>query len=387
MIKINFQFVLEELNWQAYFLPPQAQMNKLLTFVFILLQSSVFANMANPIDKGTLGTRPFVNEFVDVIHEDLFIQIDQNFEKAYFNVKYHINASKDGFQIPFLFYASEFLDSFSVSIDGQEVAIKDIPKSLRSLEHSKFSDFAYFFEYSDAQERSTVNLDESDHVALVLNMNDFIYFETDILKGEHTIEVSYQATHWTNRNDWITAYSFRYALSPAKYWKSFGTLSVTIDASVFDQQITTNIGQPKSGELNSKAEWEFNALPTEILQLNFIPKVSKTAEILIVISPLGLTLIIGVLLALLLFNLIIWYRKKHPTKTHSLVVIIGCLILPLVIILCWIVAHRFIDYVIGEHAGRSHGYPVIAIATYPFLLTLFLISFWLLDKRTKKKYT
>jgi len=63
-----------------------------------------------------------------------------------FYVKYHINSSKDGFQIPFLFYASEYLDSFSVKIDGKEVGINDIPYDFKIPENTKFQDFSYFFE-------------------------------------------------------------------------------------------------------------------------------------------------------------------------------------------------------------------------------------------------
>ena len=101
-------------------------MNKLLLIFSLLLQTSALANMANPVIEGTLGARPFVSQYVDVVHEDLSIKIDENFQYASFNVKYHINSSTDGFQIPFLFYASEYLDSFSVTIDGVKVEIQEI---------------------------------------------------------------------------------------------------------------------------------------------------------------------------------------------------------------------------------------------------------------------
>ena len=83
-------------------------MKKLLTIIIILLQTQVYANMANPVIKGTYGGRPFVSEYVDVVHEDLFIKIDKNFEHASFNVKYYINSSKGGVQIPFLFFAKSY---------------------------------------------------------------------------------------------------------------------------------------------------------------------------------------------------------------------------------------------------------------------------------------
>ena len=361
-------------------------MKRLLIILFIFLQTQVYANMANPVIKGTLGGRPFVSEYVDVVHEDLFIKIDKNFEYASFNVKYHINSSKDGFQIPFLFYASEYLDSFSVKIDGKEVSINDISYDFKVPDNTKFKDFSYFFESPSHSDYGTVLIDDSPNGGFYVSLHDMIYFETDISKGKHVIEVNYRATKWTDTGDWVNKYSFRYALSPAKYWKSFGTLSIKIDATDFDKEISTNLGQTKNGNISSKAEWEFNQMPTEILQIYYNPKITKTAQTLINISPSGLAYITGGILAILHLLIVVWYRKKNQLKRFSLAVIIGSVLIPLLFLLSWMNYYDVIDSYIGEHASGSHVYTFLVLALYPVILPIYWLIYWLIDKRIKKKY-
>jgi len=362
-------------------------MKRLLTILIILLQTQVYANMANPIIEGTLGGRPFVSEYVDVFHEDLFIKIDENFEYASFNVKYHINSSKDGFQIPFLFYASEYLDSFSVSIDGKEVNINDIPYDYKVPGNTKFKDFSYFFESPPHNDYNSVVLADSPNGGFHVSLHNMIYFETDIPKGKHVIEVSYRATKWIDTWDWVNEYSFRYALSPAKYWKSFGTLNIKVDATNFDKELTTNLGSTKAGDLKSIAEWKFDKIPTEILQINYKPKIRNTAQTLIIISPSGLAFITGAVFVILHLLIVIWYRKKNQSKRFSLAVIIGCILVPLLFLICWINYYDVIDSYIGKHAGRTHGYTFFLLGLYPLITPIYWLICWLIDKQIKKKYT
>ncbi len=340
--------------------------------------------MANPVIEGTLGACPFVSAYVDVIHEDLFIKIDKNFEYATFNVKYHIISSKDGFQIPFLFYASEYLDSFSVKIDGKEVTLNTISYDFKVPENTKFKDFSYFFENQD--DYSSVLIKNSPNGGFYVSLRDMIYFETDITQGKHIIEVNYRATKWTDARNWVKEYSFRYALSPAKYWKSFGTLNIKLDATDFNKEISTNLGKPKNGDLNSKAEWKFNRLPTEILFINYTPQTSKFAQILINITPRGLAYITGGVLAILHLLIVIWYRKKNPLKRFSIAVIAGSILMPLLFLISWMNYYDVIDFYIGEHAGGTHGYTFFVLLLYPVIMPIYWLIFWLIDKRIKKKY-
>jgi hypothetical protein len=246
-------------------------MKRLFILFIILLQMQVYANMANPVKQGTFGGRPFVSKYVDVIHENLFIKIDKDFEFASFNVTYYIHSSIDGFQIPFLFIASDYLDSFTITIDGKKVSIQDIPDEFEVPENTKFKDFSYFFEPPSYDDYSHVTVDLSSKGGRVFDLNQMIYFETDITKGRHVIEVNYKATKWTHKLKKGNEFSFRYALSPAKYWKSFGTLNIKVDASECAKELTSNLGQPKNGNLRLLAEWDFDHLPVEMLQINYMP--------------------------------------------------------------------------------------------------------------------
>jgi len=175
-----------------------------------------------------------------------------------------------------------------------------------------------------------------------------IYFETDIPKGKHVIEVNYGATKWTDTWDWVNEYSFRYALSPAKYWKSFGTLKIKVDATDFDKELNSSLGVTKNGDLKSIALWEFDKMPTEILQINFTQKITQTAQMLINITSCGLAYITGTVLAILHLLLVIWYRKKNQLNRFSLVVIIGNILIPLIFLISWMNYYDIIDSYIGS---------------------------------------
>ncbi len=357
--------------------------NYLVLFILFIYSFS-FANMANPIFEGTLGSRPFVNQFVDIVHEDLSITIDENFETARFNVKYHFNSSKEGTKIPFLFYASEYVDSFRIKLDGKEVLIKDISYDFKVPENTKFNDFSYFFESPTFNDYSSVVIKDTNNSGFYITLKDMIYFETDIPKGNHTIEVNYIATKWIDTWDWVNEYSFRYALSPAKYWKSFGTIDIQIDAKKCKEKLYSNLGSPNKGDINKIAIWNLDTIPAEILQIHYNPEISLTAKTLIKVTPLGLALILGVLLIFLHLWFIKWHRKRQPTKRFSFILIIGILFIPFLFLVTWMFSYNFIDYFIGEHAGHTHGYTFFLLVLYPFILIVYGFISWKYDKVQKR---
>lgn len=341
--------------------------------------------MAEPVNRGTIFSRPFTNQFVDILHEDLKIVLDEKFEFANFEILYHINASKDGIKIPLLFYASEMTDNFSVEVDGKPVAFSPIPYEFQSPANTKFSDFTYFFDpHLDDNSKSMVLVEESPSTGFYVNLNDLYFFETDISKGEHTIKVTYTASSWTDQWNWVNEYSFRYALSPAKYWKSFGSLSVTLDAGRFNNAIKTNLGEPSTGTLDSVATWNFHSLPTEVLIVSYTPEINKLASILIQIRPDRLAYIFGLLLVLIHFFLIRSFRKKHPEKKFSLVVIFGSIFVPLLFFLSWSYFYSIIDSLIGEHASGKHGYSQLVFIFFPVVIPFYWLVAWVIDRFLKR---
>ena len=232
----------------------------------------------------------------------------------------------------------------------------------------------------------SVLIKDSENSGFYIGLNDMIYFETDISKGEHTIEVSYRATKWIDGWDWINEYSFRYALSPAKYWKSFGSLDVTLDAVQCNKNLTSNIGLPNSGKVDSIATWHFEGLPVEILQIIYAAPITKQAEILMNIGPRLLGIITGLVLAIIHFGLVIWYRKNRRGNKYSIVVILGSILIPLIFLISWMNYYDLIDHIIGNQASGRHGYIFFILFLYPIILPIYWTASSLIDKWIKKKY-
>lgn len=358
-------------------------MKQTLFFLLLLFHIQSKANMSEPVDHGTLGSSPFTSQFVDILHEDLKVKIDKDFNFAYFDVEYHIKSSEDGTQIPLLFYASDLLDSFTVSIDGKVLELKETDYYLGDEKRSKFKNFAYFFESSS--DRDHVLIEESPDQGFFVDLQQMIYFKTDISKGEHIIKVSYRATKWIDRWSWVKEYSFRYALSPAKYWKSFGTLDLTIDATDYPNPLVLNIEESETREINTIEKWQFNDIPIGVLQIMYLPKISSLAQAIINIGTFRLALIIGLILTFLHALWTISYRKKHTQKKHSIIVSLGSVIVPLIFFLIWLGSYGLIDNLIGEHATKQHGYAQLAIVLYPMVMLAYWIVFYIIDRSVKKK--
>lgn len=341
--------------------------------------------MASPVVPGTMGRRPFINQFVEIVHEDILVTIDKHFRSAQFKVTYHIKSLKDGVNIPFLFYAFDYQEGWTVSVDGKEISTLPTPKNLESLDGTKFSNFNYFFANDSCLSDGTILAAGSVHTGFEVSMTDMIYFESDISRGEHTIEVSYKARPWEDRSDWMCEYSFRYALSPAQYWKSFGSLTVTIDATACKHHLTSNLNPPDRGTMDSIAIWHFDKLPVGTAEWTFQSPKTPVVKTLTDVGPFGWALISGIILAIFHYFSMRSYRKRHPTKQFSWPFLLGIIIVPACFIFIWINAYHFIDYIIGKDASRQHGYiGVFALITYPFILLVYSTIFWLIDRDFKQ---
>ncbi len=349
----------------------------------------VKANMASPITEGTYFTRPFVNEYVDITHEDLEIILDQDFKTARYNITYHINSKKDSINIPLLFYAEGITgDDFNVFVDGEKVEIEDIPDEIKVPEGTQFDDFSYFFEpptntaYND---RSSVTVYEYERGGPSIYLSYMRYFETDISKGKHTINVSYSGTSWEDRGGWVKQYSFKYALSPARYWKSFGTLKIKLDARACNYPIELNIGPPDEGSTDSIAVWNKQGIPVNMLSIDYTPEIGALPSSLIAVSPLTVALLLTSIIFFLYIVLLYNQRKKKLKRKFFLIPVLGGIILPFVFFFSWGGTYELIDILIGNEAGRMHGY--VYIIAYGFHL-FFIISIglsYLADYIIKKR--
>ena len=99
------------------------------------------------------------------------------------------------------------------------------------------------------------------------------YFQPELSQGTHRIRVEYTAYPWRNCLDWIPKYNFRYSLSPAKKWNSFGTLDITVEQAGKIKDYSSNLGKPQEGGIKKINTWHFDSLPQdEFMELTYKPE-------------------------------------------------------------------------------------------------------------------
>lgn len=357
-----------------------------LLLLLLLLAQLCKANMSSPVWEGTQVSTAFSSKDIRILSERIHIKIDKAFSTAKFMVEYTIQSEVSGKQIPLLFYAQDYKDSFFVWVDDQRVDIQKIPEKYTHIGDSPFSTFAGPFERSrQVNSADEVTIRWSENAAFVYKINDLKYFETDIEKGTHKVRVEYTATAWTDVWGWVSEYSFRYSLTPAKFWKSFGTLNIQVEQEGEVKEFDTNLGHPAEQKFATINNWTFTKLPAEYFTFTYSPNINIVAKALIFITPLGIAVIIGLLLFAWHLVLVRRYRRKFVNKKYSPVVIVGSLIVPLLVILSYILAYPLIDGIIGDAAGRHHGYIFMVIIFYPILFPIYWIVIWLFDRQQREK--
>jgi hypothetical protein len=342
--------------------------------------------MASPIKEGTYSSAAFSSKDVRIIKETIHLSIDKNFKTASYIIEYFIKADSAGKQIPLLFFAKDYKNGFNIWVDGQPTTLLDIPQEYKTCANSPFQNFyPSFSRPAGEDEPETVSISWDKNRGSVYELNDLKYFETSLSKGEHTIRVTYTANARTDISDWVKEYSFNYSLSPAKNWKSFGSLEITVDGYPLGAPINSNLGAPVPSTKDGATFWKFDKIPEDYFTISYTPEISSFAQTLINIDPSGLAMIGAFLMALFHFWVIQKFRKAHPTIKYSWVVITGSLVIPFLMLLIYILSFTCIDHFIGANAGRYHGYTFLAIVFYPLLLPVYWLVMWGADRLIKRK--
>lgn len=356
----------------------------LLLFFFA---RTVSANMASPYFPGTQVDHPLTSRDVSILRERIHVTPDKDFHHAIFNIEYTVKADSAGVQIPLLFYAVDYDNGFNVWADGRKVELLGFPGSYVEPGNPLFKKFDLKKEEWSNEFVAVAWGDGREHS---YRLSDLKYFEIDLDTGTHVIRVEYTARAGGDisggrASDWVTQYSFSYSLLPAAYWKSFETLEITVDASAFDGAITTDLGPPASGNIDSIATWKFEELPMEEFHIYHTPEISSFAQLLIFIGPLGLTLIFAVIVGFLHALAVRSHRKRKPLTKYSWVVITGGIVLPFFFFIAYMYSFGLIDSAIGPHAGRYHGYTFLVVLLYPFVMPVYWTIMWLVDRQVKNK--
>ncbi|MBN1638022.1 MAG: hypothetical protein JW866_03585 [Ignavibacteriales bacterium] len=359
-------------------------MKNIILFFIIFFNLDVQGNISSPIVPGTFGSLPFISQYVDILSERLIIVPDEKFETALFQVEYQIKVHKKGVQIPLLFYAFDYEGEFKVWLNDQIVNLKSITKRYEQLEGTIFSDFKYMFSIPNKNSLPYISLTDSldDYYQIVIN--DLKYFEVDLSEGKYIIRVEYVAKRWTDNSGWVKKHSFRYALAPAKYWKSFGNLEIILDASKCNLALSSNLGNPLEGNYANYAIWKYDEIPMDILKILYQPKMNSTAKKLIDFGQGNIAIIFGLCLTIIHLLILFNFKNKNKTK-RNIVVIIGSVIVPLFALLSYVLSFDIIDAFIGIEATERHGYVFMIMLLYPIILPVYWIIIKLIDKLFLKR--
>lgn len=347
--------------------------SKTLFLICLLsLSFSALGNMASPFREGTKTGSVLSSKDIHILKESIYIKTDRYFRNAKYTVVYTIQTDTSGLQTPLLFLAMEYRNNFSVRVDNQLVKLLDFREQLTKDNLDKLlSPFSNYFNSSFhfASDRDYQLFSYDSLHKRIRSSDSFKYFELNLSKGIHHITIEYNARVWRDLSDWITKYSFRYSLSPAKYWKSFGNLEIVLDRNEFKGSIYTNLGKPTQGSLENKAVWKFSKLPKEYILIHYNPPMNQWTKFLLWVSPWGITFFFITLTVV--FHFIAIRKLKKRKKTVLWIMLLGGIILPFFLLFYYPLSYDLIDYSIGDDASSYHGYVSLIILLYPIALMIY----------------
>lgn len=356
-----------------------------ILFLLLLISARIAsANMASPILDGTIHANPFLPNHADILFEKILIVPDKDFKTAFFRVEYTIHTDKSGNQVPLLFYASEYDHDFKVWMDDKEVYSSPVRSSYRMNFGTGLRHFEELYSQVEAVNRTVA--DDTLETWLQIEEENLHFFEVNIPKGNHVFRIEYTATNWEDRSEWIARYSFRYVLAPARFWKSFGGLEVTIDNSHFNRELELLASGKQLVPAGQTSIFKFTSLPGDFLQLNFSPAMGGFATFLTKLNPFLFSVFCGILLIVLHVVFMRLYRRKYPNKRFSFVMIVGSFIVAFMIPFSYVMYFELVDALIGEYASRFHGYTFMMMLLFPPLLFVYWAAMWRVDVWLKSRF-
>ena len=353
--------------------------------LLLFLVQLCHANMASPHRDGTRIASAFSSKDINILSESILIEVEDDFQTAKFTVEYTIQSDTLGKQIPLLFCALNYDGDFNVWIDNEPVLVQEVNEEYRLPGKPPFAAFDNTLNHLQDGNDILIYWHENGASHHRFNFNDLKYFEANITESIHKIRVEYTAKVWTDWRGWLRERSFRYSLSPASFWKSFGTLEVTVVQKGTVREYTTNLGIPQEKKIEARNTWIFEELPAQYFDITYKSTPSSMAKALIFLEPGGLTVILAVILFALHLCWTCAYRRKSPYQRYSIPVILGGLIVPGLILLSFMLFYDLIDWVIGDDASGRHGYTFFILFLYPVLMPVYWLIVWLIDWIYKQK--
>lgn len=338
---------------------------------------SADANMASPWQSGTQSASAYSSSDIDLVHEHILIAVNAGFTAASYTITYTVQSDVAGNRIPLVFYAMDYAGDFRIWVDDKPVQWQQADPEHMSLNDSLWRGF-HFPESTASNTNNPFTLSFGDDNSAQVEVKDLKYFVADLATGTHQIRVQYTANAWINRSNWIKNYSFRYALSPAKYWKSFGGLDIDVQLENNSIVYTSNLSGGTTKPGGNVQSWHFDSLPSDAIVLSYTPQVTGLAKLLLTIKPGGLTIIAFLVLLFLHIALISKFRKIHPAKSGMWFITIGCVFVPVITLLFYLFSFGWIDEAIGPHASDYHGYTFMVLLVLPIAIPVYYVLIRLL---------
>jgi hypothetical protein len=356
----------------------------ILLFVLYFFVNGTKANMASPFQEGTKVGSPFGSSAISITKEQIFIKIDSSFNSAKFIVTYYINTAFDGTQIPLLFVALDYEKDFKVWVDDRLVIVQNLPENY-IRQNPIFNNFKNIYsEQEKDSDRIKIYWDKDEYDDYLFK--DLKYFETSLNKGIHKIRVEYTANAWRDKSGYSIKKSFRYSLTPAKYWKDFGSLEVEVEQADADKIYEINFESKPTSQTSKNKIWSFTKLPAEFIKIQYQKPVPAAPAYLINTDPFYLMIIFGLLIFTLNGWLVYRFRKNHKQKGVNHFVWVGAIIASFLILVSYSFFYFFIDYLIGPEASGHGGYSILILIFYPVLLLFYWGSLALFDLYLKRKW-
>lgn len=359
-----------------------------LFLLLLTFQTGLFANMAEPIKRGTQTSSPFTTHAVDIIHEQLNIHILQNLSAAKFDITYQVQSHESQRKIPMLFYGFEMEEDIEIYVDHQLITDRRFIDQHQAATDSLIQDFSHYFQ-GDADHENTTNTKVYNGYkgGELAHLYDLVFFEFDLDSGAHTIRVKYTATPWKEKEGWVDKTGFYYSLDPASQWKSFQSLDIQLTHETVETPFFTSLDSTQVIR-NSPQKWHFDSLPVPILEISQTPQLSNFAQFITGIGSFRIGVSLFILYGLLIMRWIYHRRKrKGNSPIFSWIALVSTLLAPIFFTLAQYFSSFIVEWSVGEHVTEFtyHGYAIFALfISMPWALGFGVVLFfwdWICRKK------
>lgn len=315
-------------------------------FIFIICSINLLANVAAPSQGGNTLSEPKGIKNIDIIKEDLKIDISQlgdetvSVRDRFINVEaiYQIDNPTDIEKLELVFVIVSDAKNFQFYLNDKEIPTEPI-------DNKEFAD-----------RHSWKKPDKTPYEDKELMYNPYngnlksAKFTINLPKGKHTLKAIYKAEPTVYKNVGVMkGWQFAYSLAPAKDWKSFGGLNLSVTVPK-DWKFFSNIQLQQNAEVYSGT---FKEIPADFLAITTqspIPKNYNTWTDITFFTFLGCIFIFPILI------IIVALTKGYQWKNSWVYSGVAGIVWALSVGISGFVSQAYPESLIPEGQYASYGY-------------------------------